>query len=81
LRFGGGGNDFLHYGPPNHLCSSHDNSDDWGCLNASHWTEMYEMAHGAEAALLFGVSFDKTAACEWKGAYKWDGANVQEMIR
>ena len=41
LRFGGSGNDYLHYGPPSMPCKSNNDSDTSVCLNMSHWNNLY----------------------------------------
>ena len=45
LRFGGSGNDFLEYklgaGAP---CAHANNSDTYGCLNATHWDALHSLS-------------------------------------
>lgn len=79
LRFGGGGNDYLHYGVKV-PCSSRNDSDSWGCLNDTHWDRLYDTFHGAGAEIVFGISFDKAAACQGKASYRWNATNAQQMV-
>ena len=71
IRFGGGGNDYLHYDPAA-PCNSTADNDNSVCLNASHWNDLYTMANKSGTAFLFGVSFDMAEACIDKGKYTWD---------
>jgi len=79
LRFGGGGNDYLHYGPPGHECNNTNDWDDYGCLNATHWNNFYNMVTMGGAKMLFGVSFDMVTACNQMEQYKWDSSNFELM--
>ena len=89
LRFGGSGNDYLTYDVPAGHCSSpagaahyRNDSDSFGCLNASHWKQLRGLAEAAGADLLFGLSFDLNAACAAapNGSYVWSGENAEAMI-
>eukprot|EP01063_Lacrimia_lanifica_P020766 TRINITY_DN2805_c0_g3_i3.p1 TRINITY_DN2805_c0_g3~~TRINITY_DN2805_c0_g3_i3.p1 ORF type:complete len:502 (+),score=134.24 TRINITY_DN2805_c0_g3_i3:53-1558(+) len=92
LRFGGSGNDYLHYQlgsgdeckgivppPPPHgqdACAFFTP----GCLNASHWDDLYGLSVAAGAEFLFGVSFDLAAADKAGAAYKWNSANAMSLV-
>lgn len=47
LRFGGGGNDYLHYGPPSMPCKSNNDSDSSVCLNMTHWNNLFEFVNSS----------------------------------
>jgi hypothetical protein len=87
LRFGGTGNDYLRYGPPNQPCPWPQTSNDsYGCLNTSHWTDLWAMAAASKTKILFGISFDMPAACRAAaapagGKYQWDKTNAEQWLR
>ena len=88
LRFGGGGNDFIKYDAPPGSCSAKGNQDrgpplppGYNCLNASHFAEFYGMANHSGAQLIFGLSFDKVAACAEHQKYAWNSSNAVAWIR
>jgi hypothetical protein len=72
LRFGGSGNDNLVYGlspgspecagvpPPGSGACSYTTP---GCLNATHWGDLYAFARVAAADLVFGLAFGLQQAC------------------
>jgi len=80
LRFGGGGNDYLQYAPfaP---CTSHNDSDQFVCLNTTHWNALYTMAAKADADFLFGIAFDMVKACDLEEEYEWSAAPAIAMIK
>ena len=86
LRFGGSGNDYLHYDVPDagYACASspHNDSDFYGCLNASHWRDLSGLAQAAGSHFLFGLSFDLAAACAAtpNGSYVWGGEEAEAMM-
>ena len=77
MRFGGSGNDYLTY----LRCSSANDSDAFGCLNASHLADLHGMAEAAGADFLFGVSFHMLAACAASTSYRWSPDNVVELVK
>ena len=48
-----------------------------GCLNASHFTALLDLAAAAQADVIMGVSYDTGAAC--KGA-PWDTSNFARLL-
>ena len=86
LRFGGSGNDNLHYVlspgrecpvPPSTECSYVTP----GCLNATHWDNLYDFATASGADVLFGVSFGLEEACREGAAYVWNvSSNAAELL-
>lgn len=85
LRFGGGGNDYLRYEThdSNFSCKTvpgFDNADH-GCLNASHRSDLLELAHEADTAFLFGLSFDMKQACSKKNSYVWSSDEATALIK
>ena len=66
MRFGGGGNDYLHYAPFS-PCTSLGDNDTVVCLNTSHWDSLYAMATKSGNDIIFGLSFDMVQACADKG--------------
>ena len=80
LRFGGTGNDYLHYS-----CETGKptvDSDTYGCLNATHRRELLGLAHKAGGKFLFGVSFDMASACSStpSTSYVWNPSEWEELI-
>ena len=82
LRFGGSGNDYLHYEPfvPS-SCASRPDSDVYVCLNASHWESLYAMARKSGTEFVFGVSYDMAQACADKEHYVWKAAPAVALIK
>jgi hypothetical protein len=82
LRFGGSGNDYLHYEPfvPS-SCASRPDSDAYVCLNVSHWESLYAMARRSGTEFVFGVSYDMAQACADKEHYVWKAAPAVALIK
>ena len=90
LRFGGSGHDYLVYGlspgspecshlPPLTSCSYFTP----GCLNATHWDNLYGLAEHSGSDFIFGVSFDLGVACKKAGSsrtYHWNATNVASLL-
>ena len=78
LRCGGTGNDYQHYALGSHAnvpCPAPANDTDfWGCVNATHWDNFYDFSVAAGADMLLGVSFDNDAACAAGPDYAFDPA-------
>eukprot|EP00756_Hemistasia_phaeocysticola_P045208 Hpha_TRINITY_DN18971_c0_g1::TRINITY_DN18971_c0_g1_i1::g.17651::m.17651/K07964/HPSE; heparanase len=92
LRFGGSGNDNLVYGltpgspqcagitpapPPQHPGCDYVTP---GCLNATHWNSLYNLAKESSTEFLFGVAFGLEAACKEGTAYVWNATNAGELL-
>ena len=77
MRFGGSGNDYLTY----LRCSSANDSDAFGCLNATHLADFHGLVEAAGADFLFGVSFHMLAACAASTSYRWSPDNVVELVK
>ena len=80
IRFGGGGNDYLHY-VPYAACAPHNDSDQHVCLNTTHWDSLYAMANKSGTDFIFGLSYDMVQACVDKSAYVWDAGPAVAMIK
>lgn len=80
LRFGGSGNDYLHYAPFS-PCSSVDNNETYTCLNTTHWDKLYALAERSGTDFVFGLSFDLERACVARGAYVWQPDAAVAMIK
>uniref|UniRef100_A0A7S3YZQ8 Beta-glucuronidase C-terminal domain-containing protein n=2 Tax=Lotharella globosa TaxID=91324 RepID=A0A7S3YZQ8_9EUKA len=83
LRFGGSGNDYLLYNMPSNpdVCMSGHDSPRFGCMNATHWDKLYNLAEATETDFLFGVSFDKISAGVQGKGYRWNSSNAQDMMQ
>ena len=91
LRFGGSGNDNLFYSmdpkstacqgippsPPPGQCGYFTD----GCLNTTHWDNLYGFAEAAQAEFIFGVAFNLAEACKHGAAYAWEASNAKEFLR
>ena len=86
LRFGGSGNDYLVYGlsPGSPECAaltpercSYFTS---GCLNSSHWEELYSLAQQSRSDFIFGLSFGLAQGCAEGAAYKWNSTNAASLL-
>jgi hypothetical protein len=87
LRFGGSGTDALTYGlsPGSPECAGVPPATDCGyttpgCLNATHWDNLYGLGKAAAADFIFSVSFDLPAACEAGPSYVWNSSNAQHLL-
>ena len=86
VRFGGGGNDYLHYAPFDR-CDKHNHTDgdNYVCLNTTHWDALYNLAHKSDTDFIFGISYDMVQACAHASSssppYEWDPAPAAAMIR
>ena len=80
IRFGGGGNDYLHY-VPYAPCNKSEDYDDHVCLNTTHWDNLYEMANKSGTDFIFGVSYDMVQACVDKSQYVWKADPAVAMIK
>ena len=86
VRFGGGGNDYLHYAPFDRCdTGNHTDGDYYVCLNATHWDSLYNLANKSGTDFIFGISYDMVQACAHASAssppYKWNPAPAAAMIR
>jgi len=89
LRFGGSGNDYLVYGlsPGSPECStvhSHKKACSYftpGCLNASHWCDLHDLALKSGADLIFGVSYGLDKACQEGAVYRWNATNAALLLQ
>ena len=92
LRFGGSGADNLIYGltPGAPECANVPPAPpplqpgcDYitpGCLNASHWDGLYQLAAASGTEFLFGVSYALNDACAGGASWRWNASNVQVLI-
>lgn len=86
LRFGGSGNDNLVYGlsPGSPECANVKPTDcgfgTVGCLNATHWGDLYAFSRAAGADFIFGLAFGDTAACAQGPKYVWNSTNAQQLL-
>ena len=81
LRFGGSGNDYLHYD-----CETIPgrDSDNYGCLNTTHRTNLLDLVSKAGGKFLFGVSFDMSLACDDTippSSYVWNASDFTKLIK
>jgi hypothetical protein len=89
LRFGGSGNDALVYGlsPGSPECAGVAPQPAGGepgcgyitagCLNATHWDELYNFGEQAGVEFIFGVAFGSNTS----EAYVWDPANAASLLK
>jgi hypothetical protein len=89
LRFGGSGNDALVYGlsPGSPECAGIAPQPAGGepgcgyitagCLNATHWDELYNFGEQAGVEFIFGVAFGSNTS----EAYVWDPANAASLLK
>lgn len=87
LRFGGSGNDNLVYGlsegspecagiaPPTDCSYTTP-----GCLNATHWANLYEFSRSAGVDFMFGLAFGLQQACTIGEAYVWNNTNAKQLL-
>jgi hypothetical protein len=85
LRFGGSGNDYLHYdvgGGPGGCAPNVTDSDTYGCLNATHWDALFALAADAGIDFLFGLSYDLGTACarDLRTPYVWNASDALRMV-
>jgi hypothetical protein len=87
LRFGGSGNDALVYGltPGSPECADVPPQTDCayttpGCLNASHWNDLYAFAEGSGTEFIFGVAFGLPQACAEGKSYVWNATNAATLL-
>jgi hypothetical protein len=89
LRFGGSGNDNLMYSlaTNSHSCDDIQPVDPIqnectystpGCLNRTHWNNLYQFATETNNQMLFGISFGLKQACQEKSTYVWNNTNAKE---
>ena len=48
-----------------------------GCLNATHWDELYNFGEQAGVEFIFGVAFGSNTS----SAYVWDPANAASLLK
>ena len=79
LRFGGTGNDFLHY---DCLTIPGKDSDTYGCLNDTHRADLLGLADASTGNdFLFGLSFDMTEACLANDStYVWSSHETIQLL-
>ena len=77
VRFGGTGNDYLHYDCE--TVPGMDN-DTYGCLNATQRADLFGLASTTGTDFLFGVSFDIADACTKGPLYIWSSKDVKHLI-
>ena len=79
LRFGGTGNDYLHYD-----CETGPGEDNefYGCLNSTHRSELFNFVSKARGKFLFGVSFDMKSACDSDdpSSYVWSSSDFSKLV-
>ena len=87
LRFGGSGTDNLVYGltPGSPECASVPPVTDCsyttpGCLNATHWNNLYQFGKAAQADFIFSVSFNLDDACKVGYKYVWNSSNAENLL-
>jgi hypothetical protein len=81
VRFGGGGNDCLHYEPFAPCGDSSTDNDTNVCLNTSHWDSLHKLASHSGSDFIFGLSYDRIEACTEKGNYTWKVEPAIAMIK
>lgn len=81
IRFGGGGNDYLHYVPFDASCNKTEDGDQHVCLNMSHWNSLYSLAKRSDTDFIFGISYDMVQACTDKSQYVWKAEPAVAMIK
>jgi hypothetical protein len=87
LRFGGSGNDNLIYGltegSPECAGIVPDGCDyvTPGCLNATHWNNLYGFGVAAQVQFMFGLAFGLVEACAIGPSYVWNYTNAQELLK
>ena len=82
LRFGGSGNDYLHY-EVDYCNASIDDGDYYGCLNTSHWNDFHGLTSEAGLDFLFGISYDLATACSrnLSTPYVWDHTPALKLVQ
>jgi len=91
LRFGGSGNDNLVYGltegspecseiPKPVTCESPGYVNP-GCLNSTHWQNLYDFGNASEADFIFGVAYGLMQACQEGASYAWNSTNAASLIQ
>jgi hypothetical protein len=87
LRFGGSGNDALVYGLSSGSpeCADISPTNDCGyvtpgCLNASHWDNLYKFAESSGTQFIFGVAWGLPQACSEGASYTWNGTNAATLL-
>jgi len=90
LRFGGSGADNLVYSFSENSpdCAAIDptvclTKPDYtlpGCLNASHWDRVYNLAKESGSDFIFGVSFGLEEACMAPKSYTWNSSNAARLL-
>jgi len=50
-------------------------------LNASHWSDLHDLALKSGADLIFGVSYGLDNACQLGDAYTWNASNAALLLR
>lgn len=87
LRFGGSGTDNLVYGltPGSPECASVPPVTDCsyttpGCLNSTHWDNLYEFGKAAQVDFIFSVSFNLDEACKVGPSYVWNSSNAENLL-
>jgi len=86
LRFGGSGNDNLVYGfsPGSPECAAVAPTDCGyrtpGCLNATHWGDLHQLAVKSDSDFIFAVSYGLEQACREGASYQWNSTNAHELL-
>eukprot|EP00658_Telonema_sp_P-2_P047778 TRINITY_DN36375_c0_g1_i1.p1 TRINITY_DN36375_c0_g1~~TRINITY_DN36375_c0_g1_i1.p1 ORF type:complete len:392 (+),score=86.23 TRINITY_DN36375_c0_g1_i1:251-1426(+) len=86
LRFGGSGNDNLVYGLSEGspecrgVAPTGCGYFDAGCLNASHWDKLWNLANLSGTEFIFGVSYGLDDACRQGRAYVWNASNAGRLL-
>jgi hypothetical protein len=91
LRFGGSGNDNLMYSmfENSNSCDNIQHVDPVknectyatpGCLNSTHWDNLYNFAINTNNEIIFGISFGLKQACKEGRSYSWNNTNAKELL-
>ena len=90
LRFGGSGADALVYGlsPGAPECAAagvNESACDTGyttpgCLNSSHWDNLFALAQNSNTDFTFGVSINLAEACAAGPSYVWNATNAERLL-